>query len=57
MSAPLRLGLFAAALALVFAASTVAGGAVGPEPKAGPERSSKRSPAAFPRACSAEGDV
>ena len=37
MSAPLRLGLFAAALALVFAASTVAGGAVGPEPQAEPE--------------------
>ena len=33
MSAPLRLGLFAAALALVFVASAVAGGAVGPEPK------------------------
>jgi hypothetical protein len=37
VSAPLRLGLFAAALALVFAASTVAGGAVGPEPQAEPE--------------------
>ena len=37
MSAPLRLGLFAAALALVFAVSTVAGRAVGPEPKADPE--------------------
>ena len=37
MSAPLRLGLFAAALALVFAASTVAGGAVGPEPGSDPE--------------------
>ena len=39
MSALLRLGLFAAALALVFVASTVAGGAVGPEPKADPEPS------------------
>jgi hypothetical protein len=37
VSAPLRLGLFAAALALVFVASTVAGGAVGPEPQAEPE--------------------
>src|SRR5215218_8666577 len=37
VSAPLRLGLFAAGLALVFAASTVAGGAVGPEPQAEPE--------------------
>src|SRR5918995_1023169 len=33
VSAPLRLGLFAAALVLVFVASAVAGGAVGPEPK------------------------
>ena len=33
MSAPLRLGLFAAALALVFVASAVAGSAVGPEPR------------------------
>ena len=33
MRAPLRLGLFAAALALVFVASAVAGGAVGPAPK------------------------
>jgi len=33
----LRLGLFAAALALVFAASAVAGGAVGPEPKSDAE--------------------
>jgi hypothetical protein len=32
--APLRLALFAGALVVVFAVSTVAGGAVGPEPKA-----------------------
>jgi hypothetical protein len=37
VSAPLRLGLFAAALALVFAASALAGGAIGPEPAAEPE--------------------
>ena len=36
MSAPLRLGLFAAALALVFVASAIAGGAVGPEPEPAP---------------------
>jgi hypothetical protein len=36
VSAPLRLGLFAAALALVFVASAVAGGAVGPEPETAP---------------------
>ena len=33
MRAPLRLGLFAAALAVVFVASAVAGGAVGPDPQ------------------------
>jgi hypothetical protein len=33
MSAPARLALFTAALALVFAASALAGGAIGPEPK------------------------
>jgi hypothetical protein len=37
MSAPLRLVLFAAALAVVFVVSAVAGGAVGPEPKDAPE--------------------
>jgi len=37
MNAPIRLGLFAAALVLVFGASALAGGAVGPEPKAEPE--------------------
>ena len=36
-SAPLRLALFGAALAAVFAVSVVAGEAVGPEPKAGAE--------------------
>ena len=36
MSAPLRLGLFAAALALVFAASALAGGAIGPRPQDAP---------------------
>jgi hypothetical protein len=36
VSVPLRLGLFAAALALVFVASAVAGGAVGPAPKSQP---------------------
>jgi hypothetical protein len=37
VNAPLRLVLFAAALALVFAASALAGAAIGPEPSAGPE--------------------
>jgi hypothetical protein len=36
VSAPLRLALFAGALVLVFAASAVAGGAIGPKPKAEP---------------------
>ena len=37
MSAPARLALFTAALALVFAASALAGSAIGPEPKADPK--------------------
>ena len=37
MGAPARLALFTAALALVFAASALAGGAIGPEPKADAE--------------------
>jgi hypothetical protein len=36
MSSPLRLALFAGALVLVFAASAVAGGAIGPEPTTEP---------------------
>ena len=32
-----RLALFAAALALIFAASALAGSAIGPEPKSDPE--------------------